>query len=220
MILFNNMVNKVSSFKYLILFFATFFCNSLSVAKPLDRLKTISAPEYKWIFLHPFVAVKTFRATKHALQKSNESSVKMKLDSFSNGGKLDAFRHIYWMACVTKKIGKRRALQLGNAHEKGNYLQFLKMQLEDGELPDAASCKMDSLNNIIGATIGTKWREQYLSNNFEEIINQINRGDAYIIFRNKVGQYLDCDGNSIIFENKQKEWLNNKCVKKISDIVE
>ena len=68
----------------------------------------------------------------------------------NNGGKLDAFKHSYWMARLTQGIGKRAAFRLGKAHEKGNYQTYQRRRLEDGLLPDKPSTDMDLYNNNIG----------------------------------------------------------------------
>jgi hypothetical protein len=211
------MIN-LSKYKFFIKIFIIniAFCNSLYSQR--SSWQKLSKPEKIWVLKHPFVAYKAFTTTQKVVLTLKDNSLITRLDSFSNGGKLDAFRHIYWMASLTKKIGQRKALQLGNAHEKGNYLQFKNGTIEDGILPDYASSKMDSLNNIIGATIGFFWRKSGTLENVEEIVKYINNGTAYIIKRNKYGMFIDCDNNLINPNPLRLEWKNKKCVVMIYQI--
>ena len=67
---------------------------------------------------------------------------------------MDAFRHAYWMARLTQSIGRKKALKLGEAHELGNYQDYLSGKVEEVHLPDSMSSVMDRWNNRLGAGIG------------------------------------------------------------------
>ena len=140
------------------LLFLFLWMNYSSVFSQENNFTNISKYEKRWALCHPFVLRKTINTTKYVIKITSNKNLYLVLDSFSNGGKLDAFRHIFWMACLAKKIGAKKALKLGIAHEKANYQQYVNGSFEDGNLPDYASSKMDSLNNLIGANIGAIWQ--------------------------------------------------------------
>jgi hypothetical protein len=172
---------------------------------------SLSKPEKKWVLHHPFAARKAFQITKEVLIVCQKKDTHLLLDTFVSGGRLDAFRHIYWMACLTKGIGPKKAKELGIAHEKANYLQFLSRRLEDGDLPDYPSSKMDSLNNLLGIRIGENWRKANADTNMEEVVSYINKGSCYVLKRNAKGQFLNCS-NNVILASELKKWRNSKCV--------
>jgi len=198
--------------KHLLLRILVYICFSNFICAQSNIAKRAAREERRWALCHPFIIKKTVVVTRFVVQTTNDKSVISQLDTLVNGGKLDAFRHIFWMACLTKKIGYKKALQLGNAHEKGNYTQFLQGSLEDGNLPDEASCRMDSLNNLIGANIGLLWRKAHVDFDKNEIIKYINNGTCYIIRRNNRGGFIDCNGVEIKQETDFKQWRNKKCV--------
>jgi hypothetical protein len=177
----------------------------------IRSFQSLSKPEKKWVLHHPFVARKALQITKDVLKVCQKKDTHLLLDTFVSGGRLDAFRHIYWMACLTKFIGPKKAKELGIAHEKANYFQFLCRQLEDGDLPDYPSSKMDSLNNLLGIRIGENWRKVNANPNMEEVVSYINKGRCYVLKRNAKGEFLNCSNNVILVPELRK-WRNSKCV--------
>jgi hypothetical protein len=135
-----------------------------------------------------------------------------KLDEYENGGKLDAFRHIFSMAFLAQKISSEKLISLGIAHEKGNREQFEKGQTENGELPDSVSCEMDLRNNSIGIGIGKKYLHLGIDSLKNLIIGEIILGNAWIILRNDTGKYIDCSKNAILGEERKKYWNVPKCL--------
>jgi hypothetical protein len=210
------MAKNVNTFFLFILCFL--FQQNQFYAGVKEKWEKLSNPEKCWVLKHPFVAYKTMATTNYVISVTHEKNIIAALDNYENGGKLDAFRHIFWMSCITKKIGVRRALQLANAHEKGNYLQFKKSRLEEGQLPDQASSQMDSLNNIIGINIGFLWRKSNKSFDKDEIVKYINNGTAFIILRNEKGIFLDCNKHEIHIDSQKKQWKNQKCVVLLSTL--
>jgi hypothetical protein len=175
-------------------------------------LKTRSFPEKKWAVLHPIAAVKVYRLSKPCYQLYNQTLIRNQLDTFANGGQLDAFRHAFFMATFAQKIKIKQLRKLGNAHEKGNYLHFKKGILEDGELPDSISTVMDVFNNEIGFTIGTKNKSASLSALAELVISTIKNGELRIIKRNTNGNYLNCNGLLLRTNDLHFKWQNEKCL--------
>lgn len=130
-----------------------------------------------------------------------------------NGGKLDAFRHAYWMISLTDGIGKRRALKLGKAHERGNYREFKKHRLEDAILPDSVSCLMDLKNNRVGAeSIGYCNMFNGAVDYQRIILNVLEEGRLSIIKKDKQGNYLYCDGTFIDTNEWKGKWNIPKCL--------
>lgn len=134
------------------------------------------------------------------------------LDQYSNGGKLDAFRHIFAMTYFTKFVKVKKLRKLGKAHEKGNYRNFKKGVLEDGELADSVSSLMDLANNEAGFILSTKLRTLPVEKIKLEIVSYIIQGGAIIIKRNEKGEYITCGGKVIGTEEKKGTWSVSKCL--------
>ena len=172
----------------------------------------LSRPEKWWVFFHPFIAKKAFRLTEKARSAAKEAVKNQWLDNDENGGQVDAFRHAYWMALLSQHICWRKARSLGNAHEKGNYLDFKKHRLEEGALPDSASGAMDLFNNKIGIEIGRmnkKLPEEELKS---MVRDSILTGKMKVIFKNQYGEALDCDSKRIDPEKYRQQWNIPKCI--------
>lgn len=176
----------------------------------------LSHYEKRWAFYHPIAALRVKQISKKCFKIYNQPIITAQLDKNANGGKLDAFRHTFFMAAFAQKIKVKKIKKLGIAHEKYNYKQFLKNEVENGELPDSLGTIMDLKNNDLGFEIGIKYKNEDLVKLSEIVIAAINNGEAAIIKRNKVGDYVDCNGNAIILP-KQKKWSNNKCLVKSNE---
>ncbi len=132
------------------------------------------------------------------------------LDNDANGGNVDAFRHSYWMALLTQKIGWKRAYRLGKAHEKGNYINYKKNKSEDGTLPDKAATDMDLWNNNVGINIGLKYTEINEDSLKKIVIKHIAEGCMRIIKKNKQMQFLDKNNIVIKDDVLNGKWENDK----------
>lgn len=115
--------------------------------------------QYRWALFHPIAAIKV----KHIYKKNYPVYLEVKqkkiLDTIENGGKLDAFRHGFFMACFAQKISSKKLIKLGIAHEKDDvYLYRKKKKFEYADMPDSASILMDLTNNKIGIEIGKKYK--------------------------------------------------------------
>jgi hypothetical protein len=188
------------------------FSSSLFSQSRLKQFKQLSRPEKFWVAAHPFVAKKAFRITKQVL--SDVDSIKRMglIGSDLNGGKLDAFKHAYWMASLKLEIGSKKALKLGCAHEKGNKLSFKKHKLEDSILPDSISSEMDFNNNRVGAS-AVKECEEITRNTLQtRIMALLNEGKLQIIKKDKQGNYLYCDGTFIDTNEWKRKWNVPKCL--------
>lgn len=169
--------------------------NPSKETKSNKRLK-INRPEFFWAISHPFVANKALKITKKALNIT-DSIEDAKILTDPKGGRLDAFRHGIWMAMLSQEIGAKKALKLGIAHEKANYLNFKRFR----PYSSYKNNKMDSINNIKGVMIGLS-----VNNNNElcqVIIDSINAGGFVIIFKTDKGEIMDCLGNTI----RTNDWV-------------
>ncbi len=176
------------------------------------KFHELSRPEKWWVFFHPFIAKKSFRLTEDARSAAKEIVKNQLLDGDENGGQVDAFRHSYWMALLSQHICWRKARWLGNAHEKGNYLDFKKHRLEEGMLPDSVSGAMDLYNNKTGIEIGRankKLPEEELK---KVVRDSILVGKMKVIYKNGNNEPLDCDGKRIDPEKYKHEWDIPKCL--------
>jgi hypothetical protein len=134
------------------------------------------------------------------------------LDQDPSGGQIDAFRHCYWMARLSQEINPRKALRLGIAHEKGNYIDFKKRRLEDGILPDKISSAMDLYNNEKGAALGYAHKEMGKDSLKLLVIHQIKDGKMIIIYKDAAGNALRCDDSPIDPAEFTEAWDIPKCL--------
>ena len=199
------MKSKILLSSFILLLFFT----SSAQESNFKNFKKLSHPEKCWVIWHPFKAKKAHQISVEA----REITELVKNDSIlignGNGQQIDAFRHAYWMANLTQKIGWRKAKKLGKAHEKVNYKDYKKRKSEDGEIPDKISSEMDLHNNLIGIEIG---KNKANSNIKQLVIEAIKKGACKIIKTDNFGNYLDCNGNVIPVNELKGKWENNKCL--------
>lgn len=193
------------------LFIFVFILSAGSGISQSKKFSSLSKYEKRWAIFHPFASLKIKKHQKQMYAVYDSVKKSNVLDQFSNGGKLDAFRHVFAMAYFTRFVSVKKLRKLGQAHEKGNYLDFKKGRLEDGELPDSISTVMDLRNNEVGFDLGTANKTLSVESLKLAIIQKINSGAAYIIRRNKDGLYVDCDGN-LIPEKQKGTWNISKCL--------
>jgi len=169
-------------------------------------------PEKYWVIAHPFKAKKAFKISKETQALSDSLKNTNLLDGDANGGQVDAFRHSYWMARLSKEIGIKAARKLGKKHEKGNYIYYKKHKTEDGTIPDKVSSQMDLFNNEIGIEIFTDNKETSRIDIQQLIIQYIKKGRMRIIKKNDKREFLDCKGNIISEAELKGKWENKKCL--------
>ena len=177
-----------------------------------SQFKKLSRPEKTWTFFHPFVAKKIFRITKQVITDVDSIKKTGTVGADNNGGRLDAFKHAYWIASLTNKVGSRRALKLGKAHEKGNYLQYKKHLLEDNILPDSVSSQMDLKNNEVGAHLIEKNKHVSKTEIQKVIMTNLSDGKLTIIKKNASGDFLTCNGLLISMKDWLGKWNIPKCL--------
>ncbi len=173
------------------------------------QFNKLSRPEKWWTVTHLFVAGKAWHATVHVRGVVEQQLASGTPDTIRNGGKIDAFRHAYWMACVSRSIGERKARKLGKAHEKGNYLAFKKGLNDEGALPDSLSGIMDLYNNDAGlaiARLNPAADDRYLQS---AILTAIGRGQLKMLRHLPDGTLTDCAGNIVV---NSHSWSRPYCL--------
>lgn len=191
--------------------------DAFSQKSKTKQFRELSCPEKWWVIWHPFVAKKAHKISVNARNKTDSIQSNKILLGTGNGDQVDAFRHAFWMATLSKEIGWNRAKRLGKAHEKGNYKQFKKGEKEDGKLPDQMSCTMDVYNNIMGLGIGMINDKEFLE---QAVIDAVKSGYCKIIKTDATGNYLNCEGTVIPKDSLVGKWKNDKCLIPSNEIPE
>lgn len=184
----------------------------LSSKTLISQNPTYSKHEYWWAVFHPIAAMKIKSIARQCEVIRTNSKQDGRLDNFLNGGKSDAYRHVFYMAAFAQKVKPKKVKKLGIAHEKNNYHQFLKAESEFAEIPDSLTCVMDLENNKRGIEIGKANKKLSLIELSELVINEIQLGHAFIIKRDKAGNFLTCDEKIIEIKTYSKKWFIPKCL--------
>lgn len=176
------------------------------------HLQAQSPPEIVWAIFHPFAALRVKTITQRCQPYFQYYKAKGRPDGFENGGRLDAFRHTFFMAAFAQKIKPAKLLKLGEAHEKGNYKDFRRAKLEEGELADFLSCEMDLINNELGVKLGRAKRYIPLDSLAILSLKLIEEGYAVIMKRNQAGYYLNCKDEQLDLKIYEGHWMVPKCL--------
>lgn len=174
--------------------------------------RRVTRPEIVWALTHPFVAMKALKLTRMALGTAEAMRGDTTLDNRWVGGQLDAFRHSYWMAICAQKIKPRKVIKLGNAHEKGNWLDFKKGRLEEDAVPDSVNSAMDFFNNARGVQIGCENRKATPAELKQIILKDILAGNMKIVAMDDKGNFIDCSGKIIDTRAWAGKWNIPKCL--------
>jgi len=172
----------------------------------------LSKPEKTWVIVHPFKAKKAYRISNNIDQITDSIAKAGIIGNDNNGGRLDAFKHSYWMARLTQGIGKRAALSLGEAHEKGNYKTYKKRQLEDAVVPDKASTEMDLHNNSVGARTGSFNKNTQGKKLILMLLDSLEAGKLRVLYKDDQGNFLDCQHQKIPLDSLRSQWHTPKCL--------
>ena len=114
------------------------------------------------------------------------------------------------MALLSSHIGEKRAIWLGNAHEKKNKEDFEKGRLEDNTWVDEIAIKMDLTNNEFGARIGRFCRNCSDQKLLQTVIEALEHGELKIIKQNVKGEFLDKNNQIILEEKWVGTWQNER----------
>ena len=176
----------------------------------LKRFKQMHKAEKWFIIFHPLAAKKAYPITELAKKVTTEVLHSSILDGDENGGQVDAFRHSFWMAMLTQEIGERKARKLGKAREKAAYEDYLRLQNEDGMIPDFKASFMDLKNNEAGIKIGLKYPDKSPDELKQIVIQEILKGKMWILKKDIKGNYYDYFDQLIPYEEWHGKWINDK----------
>lgn len=172
----------------------------------------LSGPEKCWALFHPFAAIRVKKIYKAHVPQYNKVKSEGLTDHYESGGRLDAYRHSFFMAAFAQHIGSRKLRKLGKAHEKGNYRDFRKHRMEYGNLPDSLSSVMDLCNNELGISIGRANKELNAEALSQRVTEALKKGEGVYLKRNESGQFLNCRNELIKPEDYQGKWSVPKCL--------
>src|SRR6201987_1493196 len=188
---------------------------AISTSAQTKVFHNLSKYEKHWAVWHPFASIKLKKHQVEMYAVYKEVKQQRLLDTFENGGKLDAFRHTFAMTYFSKFVKAKKLRKLGKAHEKANYKQFLHhLPDEDGELSDSLSSIMDLKNNDIALSLTKEVKKLSTEEIKQKIIGLIKTGSVFIIKRNAQGQYIDCNNQIIPPEKIKGIWNTPKCLVK------
>ena len=185
-----------------------------SAQNAFQSYKNLSKPERKWVRQNPIAALRTYKLSQMADAEAQKYVNDPEFDGDGSGGMVDAFRHTLWMALTTQKIGKRKALALGRAHEEKSKIYFESCDPSEPNLPDSIDSEMDFINNQKGADIGIKYPKATYEELVQIVRNTVVSGQCYKIKKNSKGEYLDYEGNVIPQEAIQGKWITPKILVK------
>jgi hypothetical protein len=197
--------NRNKFFILAVLFLCASSCFSQS-------FKKLSAPEKRWVLFHPIKAKKAAAITRQVQKDIDSIKQSGIIGNDNNGGALDAFKHAYWMALLSKNIGIKNALKIGKVHEKGNYLQFKKQKNEDAVLPDSVSCEMDLFNNNVGAHIYGNCKTIDNITVQKKLLEALKEGKLKMIKKDASGTFLTCSNTPIQASEWKGKWGIPKCL--------
>ncbi len=182
------------------------------ITHTLSAQHAISKYEYHWAFWHPIAAIKIKKQLPEIMLVYKSVKSQRILDTLEYGGKLDAFRHTFAMAYLSKFVKAKKLRKLGIAHEKGNKSQFIKNKLEFGERADSLACEMDLRNNELGLKIGKIAKNNSKIELLNAVIAQIKEGKAWYLKRNEAKSYLSCENEVINMKFYIGKWFVPKCL--------
>lgn len=173
----------------------------------LHSFLKLSSAEKKWAIGHLFIAKKAWVITERCRFVTDSLEKTGIPDRDPAGGKLDAFRHSFWMATLSEKIGVRKSLSLGRAHEKGNYRDFKRNRFEEGDISDKTASNMDLFNNKIGVGIGMAFKGGNEKLVVDSILKAIAKGNMRIVLKDTLGRSCDSTFNPIPLNDLKGKWI-------------
>ena len=186
-------------------------------AQFMKSYNKLSKPEQQWVRRHPIAAFRTHNIADTVRQEAKRRLKDTSLDGDINGGMVDAFKHTLWMALTTQKIGSRKALLLGQAHEEGNRLEYESDPVRKKIHQDSIASRMDMLNNQIGAKIG----EDNPKATFDELValvmQSVIEGKCWKIKKKDKKTYLDANDKVISIHDYDNNWVIPKVLVKSNE---
>lgn len=196
-----------------IIFIGLIFC----FGRQLISQHSISKYEICWAFFHPVASVKVKRHLPQAMSVYHTIKSSKQLDTLESGGKLDAFRHAFTMAYLSRFVKVKKLRKLGKIHEKGNKYHFYHHQNEFGERADSLACEMDLRNNELGFLIGSTQKDLKIDELKELVLSQIKQGNAWFLKKNSKNEYISCNNEPINLDLYKGKWFVPKCLVKSNE---
>lgn len=184
--------------------FFIFNFNSFSQNRK-EIIKSLSLKDKIWVMKNYSSIKKAYKISLDVLKTMDSLNRENFLGGNTEGGKFDAFRHIYWTYSLTKEIGEEKTRRVGEIYE--NYNRYIFNNIDYSGY-DSVSMAMDLFNNDIGIELGKNKITDSLI--FNEITNIIFSGKAKIVKKNTLEQSLDENDNVIPEEEWKKKWINNR----------
>lgn len=212
---FMLLLNRKFIILQILLLWLTASVSAQDSANRLQSFSKLSRPEKWWVIKHVFIAKKAFQLSQVAMKIAHQMEKSDTLDGDISGGQVDAFKHAYWMALLAQEISENKALRLGKAHEKGNYLELKKAKKKGiYNSHDAVASEMDLYNNQIGIEIGLQYPEASREELKLLITEAILSGKMMVIKKNEKGEFLDENGDTIPKEKLIGIWETDKVLVK------
>lgn len=184
--------------------FFIFNFNSFSQNRK-EIIKSLSLKDKIWVMKNYSSIKKAYKISLDVLKTMDSLNKQNFLGGNTEGGKFDAFRHIYWTYSLTKEIGEEKTRRVGEIYE--NYNRYIFNNIAYSGY-DSVSMTMDLFNNDIGIELEKSKIADSLI--FNEITNIILSGKAKIVKKNTLEQSLDENDNVIPEEEWKKKWINNR----------
>lgn len=191
------------------LFFFTLL--EIQAGEKMREWRKLSRPEKVWSLMHTHKAKIVYKCALRA-RTVTDSLEKNGVITDRNGGQLDAFRHAYWSALMMQHFSEQTVRRVGENHEKGNYLDFRKGKLEDGERSDSMASVMDLHNNESGIEIAKLHAANKSGSLIQLIIEQIWNGKLCILKKDASGNYLNAKDEIINVNDFKNKWYIPKCI--------
>jgi hypothetical protein len=186
--------------------------NQAPAQSKFKRFTQLPRPVRNWTLGHLWVANRVWNISNRALALTDSMRYSPELDGDFDGGKLDAFRHGIWMALLVQEIPWKKAERLGEAYERGNYLDFKRGKIEDGAFQDAASSSMDLTNNSSGREIGANHRNASEADLIQAVLFGIQVGDFVMILKDNHRNSIRPNGEVIKMDPAAPKWENGRSV--------
>jgi hypothetical protein len=168
-------------------------------------IKSLSFEDKVWVMKNYSSVKKAQKISQNVINTMDSLNKEKFLGGNSEGGRFDAFRHVFWMYSLSKELGKEKARRIGKIYEKYNEYVF-KTQTMSGY--DKAGEDMDLFNNEVGINLSKENIVDSLV--FSRIEELILNGEVKIIKKNDKQESLDKDNNIIKDSVWKKSWQNDR----------
>jgi len=129
-----------------------------SASNPLKRMQKTCLASLG--MLHPSIAwnvgVDGMPPLSSSTNRAIHFSEVIPLSADDRSSSRGAFRHLMWQADIVKNYGNGMATDIANCHERNQAYDIAKRSFSD---LDEADLHVDQLNNVIGRSVGYKYRD-------------------------------------------------------------